>query len=361
MTAPSAPVASLADEEAWRAREAYPGIAGAGGPIFGVAREREDGGWELHPYFSGTWPQDARDSMGSHFRKRAQEAKQAGDHAAVEEYTGAAERLDREVIDEMTVGGDRYKVVRAEPFIRTGPDGPEGPRPSDPDPAAPGEADEIPDPTAGFVIDTTVATGPSEGILKAELLALAPVKGTAPPDIRDDAVKAMRTHPGGVLLPPTFMTAEKIDGRWAPDSTGTSTTPQAARDSLAVHLRVMAPMTQHLNAAQRAEYARAADRLDEERGTDLEFAGRHLRIVRVERLVRIGPDGPEGSRPSDPDPQPPILVQEERDRAAGLIPDDDERPDPQVTANVLEFQRLWQQEQERRERRERGGGKGKPG
>lgn len=52
----------------------------------------------------------------------------------------AAVRLDWEKIDEMTVLGTRYRVVRAERFIRTGPDGPEPPRPSDPDPAGLGEA-----------------------------------------------------------------------------------------------------------------------------------------------------------------------------------------------------------------------------
>jgi hypothetical protein len=44
LTAPQAPVAVLADAEAWQARGSYPDLCFAG-PVFGVAREREQGGW----------------------------------------------------------------------------------------------------------------------------------------------------------------------------------------------------------------------------------------------------------------------------------------------------------------------------
>jgi hypothetical protein len=105
-----------------------------------VAREREEGGWALHPYFGASAPQDARDSMGSHFRRLAKAAEQSGDQAIREECMRAAERMDWEPIDEMTVAGTRYRVVRADNFIRTGPAGPEPPRPSDPDPGEPGHS-----------------------------------------------------------------------------------------------------------------------------------------------------------------------------------------------------------------------------
>ncbi|MYS18731.1 hypothetical protein GA0115240_100610, partial [Streptomyces sp. DvalAA-14] len=59
---PESPVAALADLEAWKARKTYPSPLLAGGPVFGIARERASGGWELQPYFSGLAPQDARDS-----------------------------------------------------------------------------------------------------------------------------------------------------------------------------------------------------------------------------------------------------------------------------------------------------------
>ena len=35
VVAQDSPVAAFSDEEAWRAREAYPEILGAGGPVFG--------------------------------------------------------------------------------------------------------------------------------------------------------------------------------------------------------------------------------------------------------------------------------------------------------------------------------------
>ena len=46
VTAHHAPVAELADAEAWQACDEYPQLS-FGGPGFGVAREREEGGWEL--------------------------------------------------------------------------------------------------------------------------------------------------------------------------------------------------------------------------------------------------------------------------------------------------------------------------
>src|SRR5260221_13828639 len=45
VTAPEAPAAVAADTEAWRAHARYPDLRFAG-PVFGVAREREEGGWE---------------------------------------------------------------------------------------------------------------------------------------------------------------------------------------------------------------------------------------------------------------------------------------------------------------------------
>jgi len=176
VSAPETRAAGLADTEAWQARDTYPDLR-FGGPVFGVAREREQGGWELHPYSSALAPQDARDSVGSHFRKLAHEADQAGDDAACRECMQAAERMDWEAVDEMTVVGTRYRVVRADRFMRSGPAGPEPPRPADRDPGEPGQAHQVPDPAAGFVIDLATATGMSEIILKLELLEGIPNEG----------------------------------------------------------------------------------------------------------------------------------------------------------------------------------------
>lgn len=101
-----------------------------------------------------------------------------------------------------------------------------------------------------------------------------------------------------MLLPPAFLFAEEEGGAWRAE-TGDSGTPQEARDALTMLLRVPTPATRGLDEGSCALYKEAADRLDAERGIELCFARRRLRLVRVERLVRIGPDGPEGPRPSD--------------------------------------------------------------
>jgi Family of unknown function (DUF5954) len=353
MTAPEAPVAAMADTEAWQARSAYPQLRFAGGPAFGAAREREEGGWQLHPWFGVLTPQDARDTLGSHFRRRAAEAEKAGDGKAARKWLGAAGRMDREAVDDVTVLGIGFRIVRADKFIRTGPLGPEPPRPADADPGKPGWASDAADPAAGFVIDPAVATGLSEGIVKLELLEAIRAQGTVPGDVREDAARAAHTHPGGVLLPPAFVAAELSRGQWGPVHLETSPTPQGARDHLASYLRVTAPWQLKLDPGQRAAYDEAANQLDE-RGDELSVAGRRFRIVRVERLVRVGPDGPEGPRPSDPDPQPPVL--------AGGLPAPGSTPEEDAPAELDEdgqrFLALFHEEEERR--RARYGDRGDP-
>lgn len=351
---PEGPVEAVADAAAWQARAAYPDILSAGGPLFGVVREREAGGWELIVPFSGSAPQDARDSMGAQFRMLAQRCERDGDTDARQECLRAAERTEWETDDEMTVLGTRYRVARAECFLRSGPEGPEPPRPTDPDPMEPGEAYRAPDPSAGFVFDPVIATGMSAGILKVELLSLVPKSGTVPGAMRDDALAAALTHPGGVLLPAAFMTAEKIHGHWRPNSVANHTTPQSARDSLAMALRVKIPWKRGLGPRERAPYSAAADRFDAERGDELTVAGGHFRVVRVERLVRIGPEGPEGPRPSDLDPQPPVMVQHQQDVERGLIPADggpDGEDDPvELDPSTRRLAALVGEEEARRER-----------
>ncbi|MGW7515300.1 DUF5954 family protein [Streptomyces sp. NPDC054796] len=349
------PEAALAEEEAHLARERYPHFMGLG-PVFGVAHEREAGGWSLHGYFSNAYPQQARETLGSHLRRLAHQAEEAGDEAAREELQRAGERPDWETVDEMTVRGVRYRVVRAEQVIRSGPDGPEPPRRSDPDPAEPGEARKLPDPTEGFVIDPILPTGMAEGLLKVDLLRLGHL-ADADPEAQRDAEAARHSHPGGALLPTTYCFAEEEGSRWRPRMSHSST-PQDARDGLAYSLRVLDPVMENLDETQRAVYRQAADRLDEERPSDFRFAGRHLRVVRVERFVRIGPDGPEGPRPSDPDPYPPVHIHDQQLRERGELPeDDDEDAEPELTAEARawheELHRLSMREKERQEQRER--------
>nr|WSX73410.1 DUF5954 family protein [Streptomyces sp. NBC_00899]WSX80524.1 DUF5954 family protein [Streptomyces sp. NBC_00899] len=346
VTAPESPVAALADVEAWRARKTFPSMLFAGGPVFGVARERPAGGWVLQPYFSGLAPQDARDGLGSYFRRVA---KETGERRQAAEYQAAGELLDWEPLNDLTVCGCRYRVVRAERFIRMGPDGPEPPRVTDPDPSEPGESHEGLDPAVGLVIDPYDPTGVSEGILKAELLAALRKHGTVPGEVRDDARAAAAAYPGGVLLPATFMTAEREGGdQWRPGSSGTATTPQSARDGLAMQLRVMVPWQRDLTAEQRSVHNDAADRLDAERCDELDVAGRHFRIVRVERLVRVGPDGPEGPRPSDPDPVPPVMVQDRELREQGILREDEDASSEEADESTQKFLRLFEEERRRR-------------
>ncbi|MEV0369926.1 DUF5954 family protein [Streptomyces sp. NPDC050636] len=356
VVAQDSPVAAFSDEEAWRAREAYPEILAAGAAVFGHAREREQGGWEVISFGEST-PQDSRDTMASTFRRLAHQAEESGDEAGRAECMAAAVRLDWEKVDELTVLGDRYRVIHGEQFIRRGAEGPEPPRPSDPDPAEPGQAYRLPSRTSGFVIDPAVGTGMSEGILKLDLLQIVRTAGMVPPDVRRDSQRAARTHPGGVLLPAGFMIAERIGGAlWKPH-TGACNTPQAARDALTMWLRVMAPVTLQLDQADRDAYERAANLLDERPGNEVAVAdGAHVfKVVRVERLVRVGPDGPEGPRASDFDPDPPVEVHTRELREKGLWrKEGEDGGELGASEEMKEFARLVEKEQARREGKRRG-------
>ena len=351
---PDAPTAALADVEAWQARKAYPNVLGGGGPVFGVAEELESGGWRILSLFGSPYPQGSRDTLAMTFRERARDAEEAGDTAAQQEWLRMAERLDWEPVNELAVLGRRFRVVRADQFIRMGPTGPEPPRPSDPDPAAVGHGSEFASRTKGFVIDPFTATGMSEGILRMELLSLVHARGTAPAAVRKDSLRALETHPGGVLLPAEFTAAEYADGGWQPTQM-TNPSPQGSRDTLTTYLRVMAPVMERLDDEKRAEYARLADRIDAERCDEIEIDGCRTRIVRVERLVRIGPDGPEGPRPSDHDPELPTAVQEKQLREEGLFDENrvlsEEEAEQQRVAEeqAKEFLRLFEEQRRRRE------------
>lgn len=53
----------------------------------------------------------------------------------------AADELDAKAVDDLTLLGCRFRVTRIETLLRMSNDGPEGPRPSDPDPEQPPAAD----------------------------------------------------------------------------------------------------------------------------------------------------------------------------------------------------------------------------
>ncbi|GAQ69722.1 DUF5954 family protein [Streptomyces turgidiscabies] len=364
VTAQDGPIAAFAEQEAGEAARRYPDLMGVGIPEFFHARECETGGWELYGHGSDT-PQGSRDSLGSVFRMRAGEAHEAGDEVARRKWTAAAERMDREVVNDVRVRGERFRIVRASRFVRMGPNGPEPPRPSDPDPAEVGEAYRVGPRTKGFVVDPVTGTGLSDGILRMDLIQFVGVTPGAPPEVRDDARRAIHTHPGGVLLPAVYMISERVDGSWRAHDPGASdSTPQGARDALAHWLRVMAPFTLRLSEEKAAEYALAADRVDERRSNVATVDGIRYRVTRVERLVRVGPDGPEGPRPSDFDPDPPVDVQTRRLKEQGLWREEDDEPIP-LSERTLELKRRWDAEEARRqavrESRKKGQGTGAGG
>ncbi|MFI6763500.1 DUF5954 family protein [Micromonospora sp. NPDC050417] len=69
------------------------------------------------------------------FRRLLSEPADAVDSAAErKEYEAPIRLLPWKVVNDLTVNGRRHRIIRAQPFIRMGPDGPEPPRPTDPDP-----------------------------------------------------------------------------------------------------------------------------------------------------------------------------------------------------------------------------------
>jgi hypothetical protein len=267
ITQQSDPVSAVTEDDAWRAVDAYPEVAVVGA-VFGFAEPGSGGHWRVVALGRRT-PQDARELLGAHLRTMAVDSGDPGERARC---SAAARRLELGDTDEVNAGDLRYRVIRAEQFVRTGPEGPEPPRPTDLDPVAPGAGRRVAARTTGLVLDPGAATGLSDGLLRLELLS---------------AGQAPRTHPGGVLLPTEFAVAEEVAGAWQP-LTGSSPSPQSARDDLADYIRRVAP-------------AASTDRLDAERPDEIAVLGRHFRVVRVEQLVRVGPDGPEPPRPSDAD------------------------------------------------------------
>jgi hypothetical protein len=351
MSAPDGPEAELADAEAWYARDRYPKLHSAGTPMYTVAREREEGGWQVMSCLELA-PQGARETMGSLARMGAREAGEAGDTETRQRYLAIAELLEWEKIDEVELDG-RYRVVRVERFIRSGPEGPEPPRssdfdtPDDPDDPETRRRRVSPDPAEDFVLDPTRPTGMSEGILKTDLIQLIPGRARFSTAAYEEAVAAGHTHPGVVLLPVAFTVAERQGAdHWVPTGIVDCPTPFRTRDVLSMNLRVSDPVYLGLTEEQRVVYAAAADELDASGSNELTVEDRFLRVIRVERMVRFGPDGPEGPRPSDPDPEDPVMVLDQKLRAQGINMAEE---DPIVLDGpAKEFQRLFEAEMARR-------------
>ena len=272
--------------------------------------ERIEAGWRVGDMAVGT-PQDVRDGLGWRFRRRA--LRRSTGESARAEYWAASARLERERLDEMVVAGRRFRVVRAERFLRHGLSGPETPRPDDEDDAA----------AEGLLGPGEI---PGSAALSGERWEVVPEGRMVPADVTRDARAALTTHPRVVLLAVRFAVVEDKDGHWVPLANATMPNPAEARRALETYFETVAPLTLELSREEQAAYHEAA-RLQHDRPADrVRVAGRAFRVVRVESAVRVGPDGPEPARPSDHDPHSPLTGETAELRTWDLV-DDDRWPD----------------------------------
>lgn len=309
------PISAMTEEEARRRGARYPSLR-IGAPLFGDAEDLGDGRWRLRRVVAAT-PQEARDGLAHYFRTLAAETdnpRYAAQLRAADDVLGWEKR------DELRVAGRRYRIIRVDTYVRFGPDGPEPPRATDPDPLPPGAKVRPVRRSEELVIDPRQPVGITDGLFKAQVLPSSYSGERVPDDVRADSRRAVRTHPDGVLLPVEYLVAEEVDGVWEPLGSA-HPTPQRARDALAFRFRVFIPQFQAPSEEEAAAYLRAADELDGLRVDEVMVLGRRLRVVRVENLLRCGPDGPEPPRPSDHDPDPPAELHCLQLREQGLLPD----------------------------------------
>ncbi|UQX04425.1 DUF5954 family protein [Streptomyces sp. RerS4] len=301
------------------------------GPLFGVAAlPPEDGArWRVVAAVTDPCPQIARDGLNSRLWFRAKD--EARDKAERRALLAAVARLERERVDDLDVEGTRYRVVRAEEYAVTGPDGIEQPRPTDHEPLVPDweRTTKDPDIDDELILDPDLPVTPTQAVERVAMRGLRYTGERFPQDVRADARRALRTHPDVLLLPATFTVVEQKPHSWKP-VIGPHATAHAARKSLDFALTWMWPRMYGVipydaeptvdartwaarastdeSVAEAAEYAEAADALRVGRVNRLEFQDAVYRIVRTRRLLRWGPDGPEGPRPSDVNSQEPTRI-----------------------------------------------------
>jgi hypothetical protein len=291
----------------------YPALASAF-PLF-IAVELAGSHWQLLGSADPT-PQDARDNLAHQFLERASRAAEGSDLQG--HYRAAAEVLDWERHDEMTVVGRRFRIARIERVMRLGADGPEPPRPTDGHSVLAG-GDRTGPRTGGagaraeqairFIGEADSDVGWSSAVLRSELRESRSKADTVPAEMIADERRARAAYPGLVLLGVRFAIAEQTGGTWGSFSMSEHATPADARDSLIHYFRDTVPAWEKPGEAACAAFAAAADVLQREHGDDVLAAGRRFRISRVEQVVRMGEEGPEPPRPSDFDPYPPPAAQ----------------------------------------------------
>ncbi|MER6100458.1 DUF5954 family protein [Streptomyces sp. NPDC001728] len=295
------------------------------GPLFGVAAQDEgDGqGWRVVVAVTHGCPQEARDALNSRLWFRAKdEAKDRPERRAL---LAAVARLESECVDELTVLGTRYRIVRAEEYAAVDAHGGiETPRPTDPEPITPdrsrGAGAGSPGVDDDLVLDPDAPLSPLQAAERLSLRSLAYTGARFPASVLEDSARAVESHPDVVLLPATFLIVERSGtGPWSPGSS-LHATAHDARRTLVFALTWMEPRMRGLIpvdaerdvdahtvlaestgpvAEELAELAAAADRLRAGRCDEIEAGGTVSRIARARRLLRWGPDGPERPRPSD--------------------------------------------------------------
>ncbi|MFG2086254.1 MULTISPECIES: DUF5954 family protein [unclassified Spirillospora] len=273
------PVAAVMLADACRAISAYPELV-AVGALF-TAAEQVPGGWQIICPCDPL-PQGARELLAVHL---ADMAVSAG-RAEARELRAAARTLQDEPTDAVNAGERRFRIVRIEQLVRTGPDGPEPPRPTDVDPSGPRTG-------PGRRHELLPDHGSASDLATAELLCQVL-----------DAAAAIGNEPSGafltpVALAPAFTVAERSERRWRPVGR-LHDAPQRARASLVTYFRHVVPAVESPGDADVAQFAEAAELMeDETRRNGIAVAGRRFRIVRVERIALMGPGGPEPPRLTD--------------------------------------------------------------
>ncbi|MFC9976088.1 DUF5954 family protein [Spirillospora sp. NPDC127200] len=275
------PVAAVMLADACRAIAAYPELVVVGA-LF-TAAERVPGGWQV-VCPGDPLPQGARELLADHLSDRAALAE----GTAARELRSAARELQAGPCEEVRAAGARFRIVRVEQLVRTGPDGPEPPRPTDLDPH-PSDRRPLPYRPYDLLRDGHTVPDAATTELLCQLLDAAAKAGGEPSD-------AFLTP---LPLAPAFTVAERIGGRWRPVGR-LHDTPQQARDALATYFRHVVPAVEHPDSVDLDDYARAATLLrDRTRRNGITVAARRFRIVRIERITLTGPEGPEPPRPGD--------------------------------------------------------------
>ncbi|WP_067490949.1 DUF5954 family protein [Actinomadura hibisca] len=288
------PASAVRDQELGERIREYGKIFPAENPEFGSAVQTGDR-WHLLTVGSLD-PSGARYDLASQLRRAAPEAAPETARAML----AAAGRLDPEegeqlAKDEWEIGDRRYRIIRVEKFGLINKTGMEPPRPSDVDRPDSG--------LEGLPLDPLAPAGQWEAQLRLNLAGYLPIPGSVSDQVMLEARHGARTHPGIVLLPPSFLMVEiKSDRAWQPFGGGHG--PDDARRWLAAYFTRLLPRKREYEgnpatAAEVAEWKEAAEQIEATSGYEFHVLGRRFRTVRVSRMMRLGADGPEPPRPSD--------------------------------------------------------------